>query len=167
MSLRDLIDHIVSTHHAMLRLQMPRALKLLEESGAHRSPRSATLAALGDVLRPMWQEMKAHIVREEQVVFPAIVLLDHARSRPGIHDGKIDEVIEDLDHDHELARDAQKLIRDLTNGFEKPPDADQAYCTLMNTLASLDADLSEHTRLEDQVLFPKARQAEAEWVRCR
>jgi regulator of cell morphogenesis and NO signaling len=161
MSLRELVDYIVSHHHAFLRKEVPRALKLLEEASSCVSEHSDTLKALSDVLRPMWHEMKEHIVREEQVVFPAIQRLDLAQSRPGLHDGRIDEVIDDLEHDHELSSDAQQLIRDLTHNFQKPADADSAYAQLMDALAALDADLSEHTRIEEHVLFPKARQVEA------
>ena len=165
MSLRELVDHIVSTHHTTLRKLMPRALKLLDECSAMAPPSDRIIIALRDVLEPMWEEMQDHIVREEQVIFPAIELLDHARTRPGIHCGDIDGVIHGLEHDHHLAAEAQRLVRDLTHAFEKPVDALPAYAELMDTLAALDADLTEHTHVEDAVLFPRARQVEAEIMR--
>src|ERR1041385_1692225 len=72
-SLRDLIRHIVSTHHEFLKLELPRlgqrVGKVVQDHGKNDP---ATLHELGLVYEGLWQELEFHMRKEEMMLFPAI-----------------------------------------------------------------------------------------------
>ncbi len=54
-----------------------------------------------------------------------------------------------------------QLIRDACSDFAVPDGADASHRNLFNGLANLEADLLQHIRLENDVLFPGATAAVA------
>src|SRR5262245_50587392 len=69
-SIDQLVDHIVSTHHAYVRTAMPAIrgylAKLVDAHGV-RHPELRRVAACFDVL---CEDLERHLIKEEQVVFP-------------------------------------------------------------------------------------------------
>jgi regulator of cell morphogenesis and NO signaling len=90
--------------------------------------------------------MEVHMKKEELLVFPLIrkgggaVLTERIASLRADHG----------DHDRDLA-----AIRRLTGGLTLPAGACTPWATLYDGLAEFIADLSEHIRLENDVLFPQ------------
>jgi len=63
--------------------------------------------------------------------------------------------------EHGLAEGRVAEIRDLTAGFEPPAWACAGYMALYAGLREFAADLRQHVRLENDVLFPRAIDLEA------
>jgi len=53
-----------------------------------------------------------------------------------------------------------RTIRELTNGYDVPPDAGAAYAETMRDLHEFERDLRRHVHLENNVLFPRAKDLE-------
>jgi len=53
-----------------------------------------------------------------------------------------------------------RAIRDLTGSFKAPDGSCERVRRLFTLLQEFDSDLSEHIRLENDVLFPRAVEAE-------
>lgn len=73
--LRELIGHIVSTHHEYLKLELPRVgQRLRKVVQAHGPKDPATLDELQAVYQGLWEElhMHTHMHKEELMLFPAI-----------------------------------------------------------------------------------------------
>ena len=91
-------------------------------------------------------EMEIYMRKEELILFPAI----RKGGKPGIempiaamradHDG----------HNQEIAQ-----IRALTGGLALPGRACRTWTALYQELEDFVADLEEHIRLENEVLFPQ------------
>ncbi len=105
---------------------------------------------LSDLLHRMIGEMEVHMKKEELVLFPAI----RRGAGPGIGE-PIAAMRADHDvHDRELAE-----IRRLTHDLTPPERACTSWTTLYAGLAEFVDDLTEHIRLENDVLFPRFEKA--------
>ncbi len=160
--LSDLADHIEATHHAYLRSEMPRLLGLTAKVAAVHGPRHAELAEVAAVFAGLAAELDAHMAKEEQILFPMIRDLEHASGRPVFHCGTIANPIRVMEYEHAGAGDALARLQQLTNGYSCPPDGCNTWRALCDGLRQFEADLHEHIHKENNILFPRALQAESE-----
>ena len=146
-----LIGHIVDTHHAYLRAELPRigamAARVAQVHGGH----TPSLVEVYDIFLDMSDELGAHLVKEEQVLFPAILELQRGGSAMPL-DGPVACML----HEHEDAGAALARMRVLTDDFTPPAEACNTYRALFAGLRELETDLHRHIHLENSVLFPAA-----------
>lgn len=151
--LRELVDYIVETHHGFLRRELPR-LHAMSERVAHvHGGHTPSLVEIFGVFTGLAAELAEHIMKEEQVLFPAIVALSQSEPAPPTLDGPIACMI----HEHEDAGAALARLRELSGGFQPPADACNTYRALFAGLHDLEEDLHRHIHLENSVLFPAAQ----------
>jgi len=70
--LDELINHIISQHHGYVRQELPRLNALLEKVVSRHGPAHAELASIQDLFKAMSEELFAHLLKEEQILFPFI-----------------------------------------------------------------------------------------------
>jgi regulator of cell morphogenesis and NO signaling len=164
-SLQSLVDHIVARHHSYLREQLPRIGALLEKVIAKHADKHPSLVELRGVYAGLCNELAHHMMKEEQVLFPYIRLLEEARDKgqpaPPFHCGSVQQPIRVMEDEHRTAGDALRRMRDLTLGFQPPTDACDAYRKLMDDLRGLEGDLHLHIHKENNILFPRAAAVES------
>lgn len=160
-TLSELIDHIVATHHAYLQRQLPRltalASKVVEVHGGHHPE----LHEVRDIFQDLRAELESHAAKEEQILFPMIKTLEASTAAPCFHCGSVNNPIRVMEHEHDDAGNALARIRGLTNDYTPPPDACNTYRTFLTELAEFEADLHQHIHKENNILFPRAAEAEA------
>ena len=153
----QLAHYIVDKHHRYLRDELPRlhamAARVAQVHGGH----TPSLVEVYEVFSGMAAELAEHMIKEEQVLFPAIQAMVRGESAPMPLDGPIACMLQE----HDDAGEALARMRELTNGFTPPPDACNTYRALFAGLAELEEDLHVHIHLENSVLFPAARALEA------
>jgi len=143
-----LIDHILDTYHASLREELPRLLDMSGKVlGAHGYREPEMLPELKSVLEGLKAELEAHMMKEEQVLFPLI------RQGSGTMAGGPVSVME---HEHDVAAAALRRLRMLTGDYEVPAEACNTWRALWHGLADLERATHEHIHLENNVLFPRA-----------
>ena len=127
---------------AALRAKTTSAAERLEAEHAEDASWPKGLAALIERING---RLAAHMAKEEIVVFP--------RMRRG-GGAPLDRPLAVLHAEHEdLDRDMAAL-REMTNAFAPPDSASAEWRELYTGLTRFAGDLAEHTRLEDEVLFP-------------
>lgn len=159
--LDELVSHIVETHHAYLKLNLPalqtRIDKVLAVHGARDPEMLARLAAVFAGLR---EELEMHIRKEEAILFPFLVQYGKAESRkqpaPPVPFGSIANPIAVMEREHAGAGDALEEIRNLTGGYTPPDYACATVRALYDGLRALEKDLHIHIHLENNILFPRA-----------
>jgi len=142
----ELTRHIETRYHARHREQLPDLAALAARVEMVHAGAEGVPAGLADILNRMIGEMEVHMKKEELILFPAI----RAGGHPGLehpiavmradHDG----------HDADLER-----IRALTGGPALPEGACRTWTRLYEGLDEFIADLTEHMRLENDILFPQ------------
>ena len=160
-SLSVLVDHIVDTHHAFLKEQLPRLDQLgARVEKAHAAEHGEMLSHLRRVYGLLRNELEPHLMKEEQILFPTIKGIDAFMTgtgpRPVVHCGSVANPIAQMEHEHDTAGSALVDLRQVTANYQLPPDACQSFAALYDGLQALEADLHEHIHLENNILFPKS-----------
>ena len=157
----ELCDHIVNHHHAYLRDELPpMRLLVVKVSAAHGGTHPelldvcATFAALAD-------ELEQHMVKEEQVLFPACVALEDG-DEAGFAFGSVENPIGVMLHEHDEVAAGLGELRALTHGYEVPGDACASYRSMLGRLHTLEVETHRHVHEENNVLFPRAIELEAD-----
>ncbi|HMN73495.1 MAG TPA: hemerythrin domain-containing protein [Rhodoblastus sp.] len=140
-----LTRYIEERYHARHRAELPEIAALAARveqvhEGAPGVPRG-----LAGLLRKLIGELEVHMKKEELILFPAI----RRGGGPGIENPIAAMRADHDDHGVEMA-----CIEAMTNRLTAPGDACGSWRTLYARLGSFVADLSEHIRLENEILFP-------------
>ncbi len=160
-SMSALVDHILATHHAFLREELPRLVELTEKVVAAHSERHPEVRLVREVCLSLKNELEMHMGKEEEILFPMVKQIDSGRIGAAGHCGSVVNPIQVMEQEHDNAGKALARLRDLTNGFVPPEDACVTYRALLDGLAGLEADLHLHIHKENNILFPKAIRAES------
>jgi regulator of cell morphogenesis and NO signaling len=152
----ELADHIVETHHAFLRSELPRLFDLMKKVLAAHGERHSELSYLTDIFADLRQELESHMIKEERVLFPLVKQLEAARAPFPIHCGSVENPIRVMEHEHETVGSALSRIRELTGNYHAPADGCASFRALYEGLARLESDLHQHIHKENNILFPRA-----------
>ena len=154
-SLTALIAHIEATHHAFTRSELARVAplmaKVLQVHGEHHPE----LARIAQCFAALDSDLKPHLEKEEQILFPFIRGLE-AGQAPAACFGSVESPIQAMQSEHEQVGEILRELRDLTRGYTPPEDACGSYRSLLMGLRNLEEDLHLHIYLESHLLFPRA-----------
>ena len=159
--LSDLIRHIVSTHHAYLKQELPNlAQRLGKVMKVYGEQDRDTLTTLPAIFSRLASELDMHLHKEEMILFPYIeraeAQLLAGRPLPPVPFGSVANPIAMMEHEHDDAGEALGAMRALTRDYAIPECACVTYRSLLNGLRELEADLHLHIHLENNILFPRA-----------
>lgn len=164
-SLGELSDHIVTTHHAYVKKELPRLAALAQKLVARHGSTKTELPAIQATLAQLDQELTQHLAKEELILFPHIVRLEHAESsgepKPSGCFGTIANPIAMMTQEHDAAGTLMAEIRQLSHDFAPPQDACPTYRGFYDGLREFEHDLHQHIHLENNILFPRAIALEA------
>jgi regulator of cell morphogenesis and NO signaling len=164
-SLGELIDHIVATHHAYVKSELPRLAVLAEKVMKRHGDTQAHIPALQKVLAQLDEELIHHLGKEEHVLFPYIAKLEAALTSGGAQPeacfGNISHPIAMMTSEHEAAGLLLAEIRRLCGDFATPVGACPTYLGYYAGLKEFEQDLHQHIHLENNILFPRAIAMEA------
>ncbi|MBP0464225.1 iron-sulfur cluster repair protein YtfE [Roseomonas sp. PWR1] len=140
-----LIDHILARYHAVHRRELPELARMARRVEAVHRDHPAVPQGLAVLLERMAFEMEAHMMKEEQALFPMM--------RAGAPTLSVPIGIMRDDHDDHGAR--LRELEALTNNHLPPEGACTTWRALYNGTAKFASDLVEHIHLENNVLFPR------------
>ena len=164
--LSRLIQHIVRVHHQKVRQELPRLVEMAGKVAAKRGDRAPELEQIEELLEKLRADMLYHIQKEEQVLFPFIAQMDQDSivTYPPAHAcfRSVSFPIFMMEQKHVSANHIMDELRCLTRGFEPPEWACVTHIALFAGIREFESDLKQHVHLENDVLFPRAIQMEAE-----
>lgn len=160
LSLTELIAHILETHHIFTRSEMARIEALnAKVIGAH-SANHPELLKVGNLFQRLCADLKPHMFKEEQILFPYIVAMEHAATAgqafPFAPFGTVRNPIWMMTKEHDSAGEILRELRAVTADYRVPPDGCISYQALYQALEGFEKDLHQHIHLENNLLFPKA-----------
>ena len=133
--LRELIRHIVLEYHDCFRLELPELERWLPETSRPG-------------LRVLQQSLEATLGQEEEELFPAIRKCEDAADAGLAPPRGYASAVRDLIP--MVARNNDHLAALVHEIFQQQSGAP------LERLANLAADVSDHIRLENEILFPRA-----------
>ena len=155
LSLTELVEYIVSTHHAYTKRELPQIFAYLQKVSSKHGERHNELYRIFECFAKLKEEMEMHMRKEERILFPKIEELEtiDQRIELSLNLGAPISVMED---EHEHAGNLMAEIRQYSNNYTPPDDACTTYRLSFAALQALEKDLHQHVHLENNILFPKA-----------
>jgi len=165
LSLADLIGHITTTHHVFVREESPRIQALAAKVVGVHGKNHPELLQVRQVFTALAEELRVHLMKEEQMLFPYISLMEETalagEPAPPALFGTVANPVRMMMQEHDGAGDALRSLRAVTGNYALPEDACISYRTLYGALQDFEADLHQHIHLENNILFPRAVAMEA------
>ncbi len=163
--LADLIGHITTTHHVFVREESPRIQALAAKVVRVHGKNHPELMDVQQVFAALAEELRVHLMKEEQMLFPYISLMEEStlagEPAPPAVFGTVVNPVRMMMQEHDGAGDALRSLRSVTTDYKVPEDACISYRTLYQALQDFEADLHQHIHLENNILFPRAVAMEA------
>lgn len=160
LSLAELIVHILEKHHAFTKSEMERLESLIAKVVAAHGERHPELLRVRDLLGQLFDDLRPHMFKEEQILFPYIVELEQSvlqqRPEPFAPFGSVNNPIRMMTMEHDAAGEVLRELREVTSDYSTPSDGCVSYQTLYQAIEAFEQDLHQHIHLENNILFPKA-----------
>jgi regulator of cell morphogenesis and NO signaling len=158
--LSELIAHIQRRYHEHLRVELPRLDAMVDRVvSRHGDHLPETLLPLQSTFKALRDELLDHMLKEDRVLFPAIVAIERGQGRVSADAAAwLDAPIAAMEAEHESAGAALASLRARTNGYAPPEWACPTFRGLYFGLAQLETDMHLHVHLENHILFPRAAQ---------
>jgi regulator of cell morphogenesis and NO signaling len=139
-----LIDHILTRYHAVHRQQLPELIRMARRVEAVHRDNADVPNGLASLLENMEEELLSHMLKEENILFPALKAGGNSFVRQPIAMMRSEHV----DHGAQL----EKLMQ-LTHDAKPPAGACNTWRALYAGIAQLSDDLINHIHLENNILF--------------
>lgn len=163
-SLGELIEHILATHHAYLRTELPVLEERIAKMCANHGKDRPELFAIQQNLQDLRDDLTSHLSKEEQILFPYIARLEQSHTSGGASpDACFPSVrfpIRMMLMEHDGARELLAALRTNSSNYTPPDFVCDKGREFYTRLEALEADLHEHIRIENDVLFPRAVELE-------
>jgi regulator of cell morphogenesis and NO signaling len=160
-----LADYIVNTHHSYVKKTIPDVRSYAEKVAKVHGAHHPELLQINKLAQEVCDEMSAHMVKEETVLFPYVKQLVVSKNSGNgkVKFGNLETVetpINMMEMEHEVVGNNMDKIREISNNYALPEDACGSYAYLFKTLDEFENDLHIHVHLENNILFPKALELE-------
>lgn len=152
----ELIDHIVSKHHAYLKEELPELSMYVTKIARVHGDRHPELIRVYHLFHELKDELEFHLPKEENTDFPLIKKFESERTEENL--AAFRNVVDDLESEHEKAGSILKELREITGDYVLPEDACRTYTLSFKRLEDLESDLFQHIHLENNILFPRVLQ---------
>jgi regulator of cell morphogenesis and NO signaling len=154
-----IIDYLRNTHEYYLEIKVPEIqghIDEMEENASSRQQKS--IMHLNSFFREYTQELREHLSREDNSVFPYILALQEAHDSKDVSEELYREILKEPIRIYEKNHDNLEIkLSDLKNLIIKylPPISSKDCRKLLIELFRLESDLENHSRIEEKVLIPK------------
>lgn len=163
-----LIEYIVEKHHSYVEEKIPVILQFLDKLCKVHGERHPELFEINSLFKLSAGDLAQHMKKEELILFPFIQKMVKAQkenqSIQEPHFGTVENPIAMMQDEHTIEGDRFATIATLTAGFTPPEDACSTYRVAFQMLKEFEQDLHKHIHLENNILFPKAIELQANFV---
>jgi regulator of cell morphogenesis and NO signaling len=163
-TLSELIGHILDKHHVYTKDEMARLEPLIDKVIAAHGENHTELRSLGGLFQQLCGDLKPHMFKEEQILFPYILEMESASLQNGAAPfapfGTVNNPIRMMMMEHETVGDLLRELRAVSTNYAVPADGCISYQTLYQALEAFEQDLHQHIHIENNILFPRAIELE-------
>lgn len=165
-SMAEVIGGIVGRYHRPLDEELPRLTQMMAKVLSVHGERHPELAEVSGIFASIREELRPHMRAEEELVFPYLLRLEAAvraaDAETAQQSASLAGPIAALEDDHVRVGGALAALRDITGGYRAPDDACNTFRGLYHGFEELERDLHAHIHVENNILFPRAEELEAQ-----
>lgn len=167
-SLTELTDHIVATHHAYSRRELPLLRSLACKINHRHGGAHADYQRLEDLVTALETELNLHMLKEEEALFPMLRRMQaNADAGNPLHSQLTETLlwpVRQMMQEHDDAGQILKAIRKVSHDFQAPENGCTTVQAFYAGLKRHEEDLHRHIHLENNVLFPRALEMARAWT---
>ncbi|MCB0443168.1 MAG: hemerythrin domain-containing protein, partial [Flavobacterium sp.] len=160
--------YIEKKHHRYVEEKTPVLLAFLDKLTKVHGTKHPELFEINNLFYQGAGELAQHMKKEELILFPFIQKMVKAQkenqSIQEPHFGTVENPIAMMQDEHTVEGERFATIATLTDGFTPPEDACSTYRVAFQMLKEFEQDLHKHIHLENNILFPKAIELQANFV---
>ncbi|MBN2166924.1 MAG: hemerythrin domain-containing protein [Marinilabiliaceae bacterium] len=160
-----IIDYLKRTHKYYLESKVPEIEGYISEMEKRVAPENIkNIKLLSDFFKEYKNELVKHFSREDDIIFPYIIELEKSLEVDKCSVDLLTKIRKEPISKYERTHDDVEIkLSDLKNLIMRhlPPVLCKELCQkLLMELFRLEADLENHSRIEDKVLVPKVKHLE-------
>jgi regulator of cell morphogenesis and NO signaling len=159
-TLSELIAHILDKHHVYTNEQMARLDALMGKVVGVHGQNHPELLTIGDIFQRLCADLKPHMFKEEQILFPYIIEMERAalqrRAAPLAPFGTVKNPVRMMMMEHDTVGEILRELRQTSGNYSVPADGCVSYHALYQGIEAFEKDLHQHMHLENNLLFPRA-----------
>ena len=161
-----LADYVEKTHHRYVSEKTPVLVQYLQKLCKVHGQRHPELFEITEEFMQSANELASHMKKEEMILFPYVRQLAAAKmsgekaGRPAF--GTVQNPIRMMMDEHTVEGERFARIAELTSQYTAPADGCTTYRVAFDMLKEFEQDLHLHIHLENNIMFPKAIEMEAE-----
>lgn len=160
-TLGELIEHIVTVHHAYVRRELVRLRPLLLKIVKKHTSRRGALADLPAIFNALARQLNQQMDKEEKVLFPRIARLETEPRLWSLPQPRLALPLRVMADEHDFTREALARMRWISGDYQFSADDGATLALLYSGLAAFEADWQRHIDEEASILFPRATALEA------
>lgn len=163
-----LIFRVLRKEHAELRAQVARVRSMAKLVSECERSKHAEFATVRELVDDLAAELAAHMLVEENSLFPALLQLELAYVGEGpvsMPTQSIEPLLRSMSDQHAGTGRMLTLLRRETHDFRPLGGMEPPFLGFYEALAKLDSELRRDLRVEDSILFRRATQIERELLR--
>jgi len=163
-----LTDYIEKKHHRYILRAAPVIIQYLDKICEVHGMNHPELLQIRDEFNISISNLMSHMQKEEKILFPYIRdMIAAAEDNSQFQKGGFSSVkspIAVMMQEHDAEGERFRTISRLSNNYTTPDDACRTYQVAFSMIREFEADLHHHIHLENNILFPRAIEMEAELV---
>lgn len=153
-----LVEYIIQNHHQYVKGVVPQLQELLDKVCSVHGEDHIELLEIRDDFNDLSEELIAHMLKEEKVLFPSIIRVTQNKFDNAFSPINLESPIDVMEDEHESAGQLMKSIRQLTHQYTIPRDACPTLSMTYKKLEEFDKDLMQHIHVENNVLFERVKE---------
>lgn len=165
-----LADYVVQRHHSYVSEKsvfiQQKLAKLCEVHGNHHPE----LFEIKELFDGAVGNLTAHMKKEELILFPYIKRMIASQKQGSIEASALGNILDPINvmmAEHDVEGERFRKLRQLSNNYLTPDDGCGTYEVTNRALEDFEKDLHRHIHIENNILFPKALQLEAELLKTK
>lgn len=159
-----IIQYLKHSHFIFIQRKLPYMARLIEDLEIEKIGKPQLVRDL-QLLFPLFVEDFIHHIHEEEDTFFKYILILHQAS---LGKYQVTQLYQEMEQnslqyfvlDHHTHDDEMSGIREITNNYELSPQASLHLKVLFSELKSLETELINHAKIEDEILCVKALKLE-------
>lgn len=164
-----IIEYLKHRHYIFIKQKLPFLMRLVGNLKSNNPNDEGLIKDLQFVLPIFVEDFIHHIYEEEDRLFSYILALKKALKedyKPGeLYYSLEKNAIHKFAVEHEVHDDEMIGIRNITNDYAVDSTTDRSLKVMFSALEEFENDLKVHSKVENEILFPKALMLEKEVVK--
>ncbi len=140
-----IMNHMIYTHHAYIKHEFPKIGQLLFSILRTHGKNHLELIEIYLLFNDLKIELENHIVKEEELIFPAIMLYEGTKTNENRK--QLLERINEIEGEHKAAGDIVRNIRIRTKHFTVPMDACKTFALAYKKLTETENNIFQHIHI--------------------